>query len=72
MKPMRIDFLTALVALVLAVPLAAEAHDSHGHALIGIGSTPAFSVGGRLVGGAVDAACMKQLAAAARADRDRG
>ncbi len=39
---------------------------------IGINGTPAFVVGGRLVGGAVDAARMKELVAAARADGNRG
>ncbi|MCY4502344.1 MAG: DsbA family protein, partial [Alphaproteobacteria bacterium] len=39
---------------------------------IGIDGTPAFVIGGRLVGGAVDAARMKELVAAARADGNRG
>ena len=39
---------------------------------IGINGTPAFVVGGRLVGGAVDAARMKELVAAARKGGDRG
>ena len=39
---------------------------------IGISGTPAFVVGGTLVPGAVDAARMKELVAAARAAGDRG
>ena len=39
---------------------------------IGITGTPAFLVGGKLVPGAVDAARMNELVAAARADGDRG
>ena len=39
---------------------------------IGISGTPAFVVGGKLVPGAVDAARLKELVAAARADGDRG
>ena len=39
---------------------------------IGISGTPAFVVGGVLVPGAVDAARMKELVAAARAGGDRG
>ena len=39
---------------------------------IGIGGTPAFVVGGRLIGGAVDAARMKELVAAARSAGDSG
>ncbi len=38
---------------------------------IGINGTPAFVVGGKLVPGAVDAARMKELVAAARADGNR-
>ena len=39
---------------------------------IGITGTPAFVVGGKLVPGVVDAARLKELVAAARADRGRG
>ncbi len=39
---------------------------------IGINGTPAFVVGGRLIGGAVDAARMKELVAAARSAGDSG
>ncbi len=39
---------------------------------IGIGGTPAFVIGGTLVGGAVDAARMKELVAAARSGAGKG
>ena len=54
---------------------AIQAYLDETHALaqeIGISGTPAFVVGGTLVPGAVDAARLKELVAAARADGGRG